>query len=272
MDVRTCDHLKEDGFYCKSPALRGRNYCYFHLKLRGRRLNMARARILDADQPVDFPFPEDMHAVQVTLAEVVNALAHKRIDHKTAGLVLYAMQQAAANLNHPPGWEGTFQAVEPNAPLQALDYPDFEEQYQLPKGIDLEANPEVTLQESGALPEAFPVETMGGPQPVGGPQLPAVGNCGFTSPQQKTAKKKRKHHRRGDRVPLPVPKQLWQHEDPDAPFRAYSSDGRELTRADAERWQKRKLRDMIAFIKHGDPNAPLDPEEEAALESNEVVA
>ncbi len=72
MSVRTCDHLKEDGFYCKSPALRGRDYCYFHLKLRGRRLNMARARALAADHPLDLPFPEDMHSVQVTLFEVVN--------------------------------------------------------------------------------------------------------------------------------------------------------------------------------------------------------
>ena len=39
MDFRTCNHLKEDGVYCNSPALRGRNYDYFHLNLRGRRLN-----------------------------------------------------------------------------------------------------------------------------------------------------------------------------------------------------------------------------------------
>ena len=38
MSFRTCDHLKEDGVYCNSPVLRGRNYCYFHLNVRGRRL------------------------------------------------------------------------------------------------------------------------------------------------------------------------------------------------------------------------------------------
>jgi hypothetical protein len=37
----TCDHLKEDGVFCNSLALRGRSSCYFDFKLRGRRLNHA---------------------------------------------------------------------------------------------------------------------------------------------------------------------------------------------------------------------------------------
>jgi hypothetical protein len=43
MSFRTCDHLKEDGVYCDSAALRGQNFCYFHLNVRGRRLKMTRA-------------------------------------------------------------------------------------------------------------------------------------------------------------------------------------------------------------------------------------
>ena len=43
MSFRSCDHLKEDGVYRDSAALHGRNFCYFHLNVRGRRLNMARA-------------------------------------------------------------------------------------------------------------------------------------------------------------------------------------------------------------------------------------
>ena len=43
MSFRTCNHLKEDGVYCDSAALAGRNFCYFHLNIRGRRLKMARA-------------------------------------------------------------------------------------------------------------------------------------------------------------------------------------------------------------------------------------
>jgi hypothetical protein len=43
MSIRTCDHLKEDGVYCDSAALSGKNFCYFHLNVRGRRLKLARA-------------------------------------------------------------------------------------------------------------------------------------------------------------------------------------------------------------------------------------
>ena len=245
MELRTCDHLKEDGIYCQSPALKGRDYCYFHLKLRGRRLNMARTRALAADQPLDLPFPEDMHSVQVTLFEVVNALVNKRIDTKTAGIVLYAMQQASINLNDKHASQSMCHALKPDEPLLALEFRDFEEQYHLPKGIDLEANPEVALQESGSLPATNTVETVGG----------------ITSLEQKSAKKRRKHHRRGERVPLPKPKELWEHVDPDAPFRAYTSDGRELTRADAERWQKRKIERLAAFAMYGDPDVPVNLDE-----------
>src|ERR1035438_3341520 len=166
METRTRDHLKEDGFYCKSPALRGRDYCYFHLKLRGRRLNMARARALAADQPLDLPFPEDMHSVQVTLFEVVNALVNKRIDTKTAGIVLYAMQQASINLNNRHASQGMCNAVKPDEPMLALEFRDFEEQYHLPKRIDLEADPETALQDAGVLPDdAAPNSLMDAPPP-----------------------------------------------------------------------------------------------------------
>jgi hypothetical protein len=248
METRTCDHLKEDGFYCKSPALKGRDYCYFHLKLRGRRLNMARARVLAADEPLDLPFPEDIHSIQVTLFELVNALVNKRIDHKTAGLALYAMQQASINLNNRHVSQGMCDAVKPNEPMLALEYLDFEARYRLPKRIDLEANPEAALQEAGALPQPPSVESTPEDQTDGSP-LHAVGNCTITSSEPKNARKRRKHRRRGERVPLP--KGLWKVVDPDAPFRAYTSDGRELTREDAQRWQQRVWAEMQAFVEHG---------------------
>ena len=237
MEFRTCDHLKEDGVYCNSPALRGRDYCYFHLNLRGRRLKAASTRALGPEQPINLPFPEDMHAVQVSLFEVLNGLANNRIDPKRAGLILYGLQQAATNLSHTPGWEGRCQPVRADQPLLALEYPDFEEHYHLSPDVDLEADPE-------AEPES--------PPQVSSPEAQ-------NSETQDQGTKKKVERRRADRVPLP--KRLWTMKDPDAPFRAYTSDGRELTYDDAKRWQKRELERMAAFILHGDPEATLSPDE-----------
>ena len=41
MEFHTCGHLKQDGVFCNSPALRGRSSRYFDFNLRGRRLNHA---------------------------------------------------------------------------------------------------------------------------------------------------------------------------------------------------------------------------------------
>ena len=40
--ARQCEHIKSNGEFCGSPALRGRNYCYFHLTHIGRRLRAER--------------------------------------------------------------------------------------------------------------------------------------------------------------------------------------------------------------------------------------
>ena len=123
MSVPTCDHLKEDGVYCGSPALNGRKYCYFHLNLRGRRLKSARARRRGDNPTLNLPFPEDMHAVQVSLAEILWALAEHRIDHKSAGLMLYTLQQASTNLNQTPRWQGQREAVPVVVPSAPSTFP-----------------------------------------------------------------------------------------------------------------------------------------------------
>jgi hypothetical protein len=89
-----------------------------------------------------------MHAVQVSLQQVLDALAEDRIDHKRAGLMLYALQQAAAVLNCTPEWEGSRPPVELDHPLRAIEVPGLEAQYALPNDIDLEALPDVAVAEA----------------------------------------------------------------------------------------------------------------------------
>ncbi len=44
--VRLCGHIKDDGNICRSPALRKRRYCHFHIEQRRRELRVARYRTI----------------------------------------------------------------------------------------------------------------------------------------------------------------------------------------------------------------------------------
>ena len=103
---RQCEHIKANGEFCGSPALRGRNYCYFHLTHIGRKMRAERARaravarsIDAANVPLELPLLEDANAVQLAIMQVVDAIAQNRIDSKRAGLLLYALQTASVNLD-----------------------------------------------------------------------------------------------------------------------------------------------------------------------------
>ena len=145
MSFATCDHLKEDGVYCDSPALRGQNFCYFHLDIRARRMQAAQARRRGEACRLHFPVLEDMHAVQVSLTLVLDALADDRIDHKRAGLMLYTLQLASTSLMGTPGWKGKRKQVAADKPLRALEAPDFAAEYDLPQGVDLDLPPDAAL-------------------------------------------------------------------------------------------------------------------------------
>ncbi len=146
MSFKYCQHVKENGTLCRSAALRGRDYCYFHLRLRGRRMGMAQARARGERWRVQLPALEDMHAVQAGLMQVLDALATDSIDERRAGLLLYGLQQAASNVRAAAGWLGAsrFQ-VSHEDEMRADSYPGLEREFDLPKGLDLDAPPEAAF-------------------------------------------------------------------------------------------------------------------------------
>ncbi len=91
-----CHHIKTSGVRCGSPAVRTKRYCYYHHRSRPILLNFAR----ECQKPVFFSLPafEDAHAIQFTLRSVAHRLLDGTIDHKTAGLMFYALQIASSNL------------------------------------------------------------------------------------------------------------------------------------------------------------------------------
>ena len=161
MPYKYCQHVKENGIFCGSAALRGRRYCYYHARERARQLAMAKAAAQKKPWRINIPPLENMHAVQIAIQQVTEALAAEAIDPHRAGLMLYALQQAANNVRQLGPWllPSVFEVHE-DADLRAIDYPGLEEEFELPKRIDLDARPE----------ELFPP-----PEPQARPELPGTG-------------------------------------------------------------------------------------------------
>jgi hypothetical protein len=95
-----CQHIKVNGTQCGCPALRRNKLCYFHKRHHEERLtlNADRAR-RRRNVTIDLPVLEDANAIQVSLMQIMRLLVAGQIEGKTAGLLLYALQTASANLS-----------------------------------------------------------------------------------------------------------------------------------------------------------------------------
>jgi hypothetical protein len=147
--VKLCQHAKADGVFCGRPALRERLYCYQHLRLRGQQMRMARARAQRLSCPLMLPALDDLDAVKVALTQVSYALALGQLEHRRAGLLIYALQQASSlmwrmelikmNSARSPS-QSQPEADEQKRRVE--EYPGFEAEFGLPADIDLTKPPE----------------------------------------------------------------------------------------------------------------------------------
>jgi hypothetical protein len=83
-----CMWIREDGTGCKSPKMKNDIYCYAHCQMRE-----ARAENLL------LPALTDANAIQMAVMLVQRALIDDEITEKKAGLLLYSIQIAAANVD-----------------------------------------------------------------------------------------------------------------------------------------------------------------------------
>src|SRR5216684_9294356 len=97
-NVPRCQHLKVNGTQCGSPALRWRRLCFFHERIRRERVRVLKD--MSTSRRFDLPLLEDANSVQVALMKVIQMLGCGRLDHRTAGLMLYALQTASSNLRN----------------------------------------------------------------------------------------------------------------------------------------------------------------------------
>ncbi len=96
-----CQHLKVNGTQCGSPALRHNRFCYFHKLHHEERIELNLDRLKNARRrraTIDLPVLEDANSIQVSLMQIMRLIIAGQIDGKTAGLLLYALQTASANL------------------------------------------------------------------------------------------------------------------------------------------------------------------------------
>ncbi|MEO6802479.1 MAG: hypothetical protein ABI197_04440 [Granulicella sp.] len=96
MPYRTCQHIKLDGILCGSPALNRKLYCYYHQRV------VSRHRRYPGDSPgpnaVTLDPIGDRIDLQMSLSQVISALAIGYIDPKRAMVLLKALKMVSRNL------------------------------------------------------------------------------------------------------------------------------------------------------------------------------
>src|SRR5580704_14193024 len=191
MDYKTCTHTYDSGRACKSAAAKGREFCGYHLRYRGRLLRMAQYRA--RHQPFDITLPplDSLCSIQSALSQVAEALAADMIDPRRAMGLLKALRFAKENLKDGLKDDSAHWHDTPYLTEDAAAYDNFEADYGLPEGIDLTVRPEVAFPPP---PESQGVILSGG----GAPYAPRESKDPYFSP----------HPPRGlqfpsfDRVPL----------------------------------------------------------------------
>jgi hypothetical protein len=164
-----CRYVRPSGGTCNSPALKASHWCYYHARLQERQTirhsqRRADGRFIALPQPqpegdalrtidygtypvaaaeahpdtigsasLDLPSLEDAVSIQLALIDVAQALAANRIDTKRAGLLLYALQVASANVQKmhiPLNSVRSVTYTDDGAPLAPQDYGYDTEDYE----------------------------------------------------------------------------------------------------------------------------------------------
>jgi hypothetical protein len=93
-----CRHIKVNGTQCGSPALRNKNFCFYHQQNRPITVECYYNPEEYATGEIALPAFEDAHSIQTVIRQVMQMVLQKRLERKTASLLLYALQIASSNL------------------------------------------------------------------------------------------------------------------------------------------------------------------------------
>src|ERR1700686_1668450 len=141
-----CRYIKVSGTQCGSPALRDKNFCFYHQQHRPI-VAECYAEEKYSTGEILLPAFEDAHSIQSVIRKSVQMLLQKRIERKTASLLLYALQIASSNLKRMELEKAQPEQVvvdtvigekwePPIAPIQeAMPEKEKENEEELPPGI-----------------------------------------------------------------------------------------------------------------------------------------
>ena len=118
-----CTYIRVTGHACKSPALKGKNFCYLHERV-------IRGVAMPIDSRIDPMFVlEDRESIQYAIMEIMNSIANGTIEHKTASLLLRALNIAERNSRRSHFHQRPRQIVQevPNYGRQYLnEHPEYD--------------------------------------------------------------------------------------------------------------------------------------------------
>ena|SRR5579862_5633914 len=95
---KECRHIKTNGLKCKSPAMRGSAYCYFH----ARRFQPYRRGAHSVETRIEVPELLEGKGLAHAISQVLQALGNSRISPRRAAVLLYGLQMAAGDSAYTP--------------------------------------------------------------------------------------------------------------------------------------------------------------------------
>ena len=166
-EAARCRHIKVSGTQCGSPALRNKRFCFYHQQDRQAKVECY-SDLPEATGEISFPYFEDAHSVQMVIRQVVQMILQKRIERKTAGLILYALQIASSNLKRME-----LENPQPGQVVSNVEYEKYDTIAAIEESIPQKDN-ETESVKTGSIPENdLPPGTIHACIPIAGTKLNA---------------------------------------------------------------------------------------------------
>jgi len=90
---KACRHIKPSGLRCKSRALAGANFCYFHSGFHNPATGPATEH--PETEPLKLPVLEDLASIPIAVARISEALITGRIDVKVSAQLFWGLKLAS---------------------------------------------------------------------------------------------------------------------------------------------------------------------------------